>query len=40
VRSIKRKPDNPEANKKNYDQENADHGVSTEVDLVLQKIAG
>ena len=35
-----RKSAKPQANKKNYDEENASHGVAHEVDLVLQKIAG
>mmetsp|Transcript_8819 Transcript_8819/g.13595 ORF Transcript_8819/g.13595 Transcript_8819/m.13595 type:complete len:259 (-) Transcript_8819:147-923(-) len=40
TRTISRKSVNPKANRKNYEQENSDFGVATEVDLVLQRIAG
>lgn len=39
-RTVMRKTSKPQANKRNYDEENANHGVAHEVDLVLQKIAG
>ena len=38
-RTIKRKPDDPKANKRNFDQEDKDFGAN-EVELVLQRIAG
>jgi hypothetical protein len=34
-RLVKRKKDNPTANAKNFDQENARMGVTNEVDLIL-----
>lgn len=34
-RMIKRKPTNPVANRKNYDEENERMGVRNEVDLIL-----
>ena len=39
-RTVMKKKGNPQANKRNYDEENLSHGVAHEVDLVLQKIAG
>lgn len=39
-RTKKRKPDNPQPNRRDYQAENKDHGVATEVDLVLKRIAG
>ena len=35
-----RKNVKPQANRRNYEEENQSHGVAHEVDLVLQKIAG
>ena len=39
-RTVMRKTSKPQANKRNYDEENVSHGVAHEVELVLQKIAG
>ena len=35
MRLIKRKPDNPIANRKNYEDENKRMGVRNEIDLIL-----
>lgn len=35
MRMIKRKPDNPIANRKNYEDENKRMGVRNEIDLIL-----
>lgn len=37
MRSIKRKPDLPKANKKNFDDENARMGVKNELDLLMSE---
>lgn len=39
-RTLKRKPTNPQANRKDFKKENEEFGVGHEVELVLQKIAG
>ena len=35
ARLIQRKPKNPQANRKNYDEENQRMGVTNEIDLLL-----
>jgi hypothetical protein len=39
VRSIKRKPDIPKANRKNFEEENVRMGVQTELDLLMTETA-